>query len=56
MKDNSILGHLLDFIFVTKLQSHGSQHDHGLLWVANAPIYDLDSNNVIELCKQIHIV
>ncbi len=48
MKDNSIFGHLLDFFFVTKFQSHGSQHDHGLLWVANAPIYGLDSNNVIE--------
>jgi hypothetical protein len=48
MKDNSIFGHLLDFFFVTKFQSHGSQHDHGLLWVANAPIYGLDSNNAIE--------
>ncbi len=24
------------------------KHDHGLLWVANAPIYGLDSNNAIE--------
>ncbi len=31
MKDNSILGHLFNFFFVTKLKSHGSQHDHGLL-------------------------
>jgi hypothetical protein len=30
MKDNSNLGHLLDFSFVTKFQSRGSQHDHGL--------------------------
>jgi hypothetical protein len=37
----SIFGHLLDFFFVTKFQSHESQHDHGLLWVANAPIYGL---------------
>jgi hypothetical protein len=48
MRDNSILGHLLDIFFVTKLQiSHGSQHDHGLLWVANAPIYGLDPKNAI---------
>jgi hypothetical protein len=33
---------------VTKFQSHESQHEHGLLWVANAPIYGLDSNNAIE--------
>jgi hypothetical protein len=38
MKDNSIFGHLLDFFFVTKFQNCGSQHDHRLLWVANAPI------------------
>jgi hypothetical protein len=48
MKDNSILGHLLDLFFVTKFLSCGSKHDHGLLWVANAPIYGLDSNNAIE--------
>jgi hypothetical protein len=48
MKDNSIFGHLLDFFFVTKFQSRGSQHDHVVLWVANAPIYGLDSNNAIE--------
>jgi hypothetical protein len=36
-------------IFVTKIQNHGNQHDHGLLWVTNAPIYGLDSNNAIEI-------
>ncbi len=46
--NDSIFGPLLDFFFVTKFQSHGSQHDHELLWVANAPIYGLDSNNAIE--------
>jgi hypothetical protein len=49
MKDSSIFGtFILDFFFVTKFQSHGSQHDHGFLWVTNAPIYGLDSNNAIE--------
>jgi hypothetical protein len=48
MKNNSIFGHLFYFFFVTEVQSRGSQHDHGLSWVANAPIYGLDSNNVIE--------
>ncbi len=48
MKDYLIFGHLLNFFFVTKFQSHESQHDHGLFWVANAPIYGLDSNNAIE--------
>jgi hypothetical protein len=48
MKDNFIFGHLFKKFFVTKFQSHESQHDHGLFWVANAPIYGLDSNNAIE--------
>jgi hypothetical protein len=49
MKDNSIFGaFILDFFFVKKFQSHGSQHDHRLLWLTNAPLYGLDSNNVIE--------
>jgi hypothetical protein len=48
IKDNLIFGHLLNFFFVTKFQSHESQHDHEFLWVANAPIYGLDSNNAIE--------
>jgi hypothetical protein len=48
MKNNSILGHLLDFFLVTEFQSCGNQHDHGFLWVANAPIYGLDSNNALE--------
>ncbi len=48
MKDNLIFGHLSKKFFVTKFQSHESQREHGLLWVANAPIYGLDSNNTIE--------
>jgi hypothetical protein len=48
MKDNSIFGHLLKKIFVTKFQSCGSEHDYGLLSIANALIYRLDSNNAIE--------
>jgi hypothetical protein len=48
MIDNSTFGHLLDFFFVIKFQSCGNQCDHGLLWVTNASIYGLDSNNGIE--------
>jgi hypothetical protein len=33
MKNNSIFGHLLNFFFVIKFQSHGRQHDHGLLCI-----------------------
>jgi hypothetical protein len=48
MRVNSIFGHLLDFVLLHNFKVMGSQHDHGLLWVANAPIYGLDSNNAIE--------
>jgi hypothetical protein len=48
MKANSIFGHLLDFFLSHNFKVVGSQHDHGLLWVANAPIYGLDSNNAIQ--------
>jgi hypothetical protein len=38
-----------DFFFVIKFQNHGSEHDQGLLWVANAPNpHGLDSNQIIE--------
>jgi hypothetical protein len=49
MKDDRNFELLLDFFFVTKFQNHGSEHDHGLLWVVNAPTYGLDSNKIIEI-------
>jgi hypothetical protein len=48
MKDGMIFGPLLDFFFVTKFQNHGSEYNCGLLWVANAPTYGLDSNKTID--------
>jgi len=33
---------------VTEFQNRGSEYDHGLLWVANAPTYGLDFNKIIE--------
>jgi len=45
MKNNSIFGH---FFIVTNFKGCESQYDHGFLWVANAPTYNLDLNNVIE--------
>ncbi len=48
MKDDMIFGPLLDFIFVIEFQNRVSDYDHGLLWVANAPTYGLDSNKIIE--------
>ncbi len=49
MKQDTIVGPLLDFFFVIKFLNCGSEHDHGLLWVANVPTYGLDSNKKIEI-------
>jgi hypothetical protein len=48
MKYDTIFGLLLKKIFVIEFLNHGSEHDHGLLWVANVPTYGLDSNKIIE--------
>jgi hypothetical protein len=48
MKDDMIFGPLLSFVFVTKFQNCGSEYDHELLWVANAPTYGLDFNKLFE--------
>ena len=47
-KDKSIFGHIVDYFFITEFQHRGSEHDHGLLWIENAPIYGINSNATIE--------
>jgi hypothetical protein len=34
--------------FVIKFQNCGSEHDHGLLWIKDAPIYGINTNEEIE--------
>lgn len=46
-KDATILGGVEDYFFVTEFQTRGSQHDHGLLWIKDAPIIDKDDDNNI---------
>jgi len=36
------------FFFITEFQDCGSEHDHGLLWIKNAPIYGMHTNEKIE--------
>jgi hypothetical protein len=43
----TFLGIFLIF-FVTKFQNHGSEHCHGLLWIKNAPMYGVHTNEKIE--------
>jgi hypothetical protein len=47
MEDDTIFRPSLELFFVAKFQNHGNEHDHGLLWVANAPKYGLNFNIII---------
>jgi hypothetical protein len=38
-----MFGEIQDYFFVTKFQSRGLAHDHGLLWVKNASQYNISS-------------
>jgi hypothetical protein len=44
----NFFGPSMDTFFVTKLQNCESEHDHGILWIVDAPIYGIDSNKTIE--------
>jgi hypothetical protein len=42
--DDTFFGKVSDHYFVTEFQNRGSEHEHRLLWIENAPIYRKDSN------------
>jgi chromosomal replication initiation ATPase DnaA len=46
--DYKYYGELKDHFFVTEFQNRGSQHDHALLWIKDAPIYGRNTNVEIE--------
>jgi hypothetical protein len=37
-----------DYFFITKFQSEGLLHNHGLLWAQNAPTFGVSKNEKIE--------
>jgi hypothetical protein len=43
------------FFFIIKFQNCGSEHDHGLLWIKNAPMYGVQINEEIEWFVNIYI-
>ncbi len=47
-KYHYLFGYISDFFYVTKFQNCGSKHDHGLLWIKNAPMYGVQINEKIE--------
>ncbi len=45
-KDPSIFEQVCDFFFVVEFQNHGSEHDHGLLWIKDTPIYGINNEKI----------
>jgi len=43
-----IFGKVKDYFFIIEFQSRGLPHDHGLLWVQNAPIFGVSKNEKIQ--------
>jgi hypothetical protein len=47
-KDHSLFGYIFGKKFIAEFQNHGSEHDHGLLWIKNALMYGMHTNEKIE--------
>jgi hypothetical protein len=47
-KDQYLFRHFFNIYFVIEFQNHGNEHDHGLLWVKNVPMYGMQTNEKIE--------
>ncbi len=47
-KDHYSFGHISNFYFVTKFQNHGNEHNQGLLWIKDALMYGMHTNEEIE--------
>lgn len=46
---NIICGKVKDYFYVTEFQTTSLPHDHGLLWIKNAPGFGTFSNEAIEI-------
>jgi hypothetical protein len=47
-KDHYLFGHISNIYFFTEFQNCGSEHDHGFLWIKDAPMYGMHTNEEIE--------
>lgn len=45
---NTLFGQEQNYIFLTKLQAWESEYDHELLWIEDAPIRAINSNDEIQ--------
>ena len=44
LKNDNLFGKVEDFFFTTEFQQRGNEHEHGLLWIQNAPVYGQNTN------------
>jgi hypothetical protein len=54
-KISSLFGYISDFFFITEFQNCENEHDHGLLWIKNAPMYGVHTNEEIEKFVDMYI-
>ena len=47
MKNEHIFGKVQYFFFTIEFQQRGNEHEHGLLWIKDAPIYGKNIDNEI---------
>jgi hypothetical protein len=53
---NTLFGQVEDIFFVIEFQGRGSEHDHVLLWIKNAPKYRINNYYEIESFVDIYIL
>jgi len=54
-KDHSFFEYIFEFFFINEFQNHGSEHEHGFLWIKNAPMYGMHTNEKIEMFVDMYI-
>jgi len=47
-KEASIIREVIDVFSVIEFQERGSEHDHAIIWIKNAPRFQINSNKEIE--------
>jgi hypothetical protein len=54
-KNHYLFGDISNFYFVTEFQNHGNEHDHGILWIKDALMYKVHTNEEIEWFLSMYI-
>jgi len=54
-KTSNFFGHISNFYFIVEFQNCESEHDHGLLWIKDAPMYKVHTNEEFEEVVNMYI-